>query len=168
MNEAKYYKDGEVVHVPGKELWANAVEMDVDGFDKPFSGVPNRDSTQYKEIYNLPDIKTLLRGTFRYSDCWAPIILALVKLGLLDLTEREFKGSYMDLMVQQSGAKSKDEVKKAIAEKCGCEEDGKVIKAFEWLGLFSDDAVTAKTYLDAVCARRWRRKRWSTPRGRRT
>lgn len=30
-------------------------------------GLPNRDSTKYREPYNIPKCETLLRGTFRYS-----------------------------------------------------------------------------------------------------
>ncbi len=30
-------------------------------------GFPNRDSTKYKELYNIENAKTLIRGTIRYK-----------------------------------------------------------------------------------------------------
>eukprot|EP01059_Diplonema_ambulator_P030293 TRINITY_DN512_c0_g1_i1.p1 TRINITY_DN512_c0_g1~~TRINITY_DN512_c0_g1_i1.p1 ORF type:complete len:446 (+),score=260.74 TRINITY_DN512_c0_g1_i1:50-1387(+) len=151
-NAAKYFEDGEVKEVPSEQLWAVAKKMDVKGFAEPFEGVPNRDSTQYKEIYNLPDIKTLLRGTFRYADSWADLMLSFVKLDMLDLTEGEINMTYKELMLKQASAEGTEAVAEAVAKKVGHPVDGHVVKAMEWLGLFSDAKVTAKTRLDAVCA----------------
>ena len=147
-NAAKYYEDGAVADVPSEKLWAVARKMEVSGFDRPFEGVPNRDSTMYKEIYNLPDIKTLIRGTFRY-DGWADILLSLVKLDMLDLTEQEINMTYNELMLKQS--KGSGDVKAAVSAAVGHAVDSDVLKAMEWLGLFTDDKVEANTRLDSVC-----------------
>eukprot|EP01061_Rhynchopus_euleeides_P041492 TRINITY_DN723_c0_g1_i1.p1 TRINITY_DN723_c0_g1~~TRINITY_DN723_c0_g1_i1.p1 ORF type:complete len:445 (+),score=239.58 TRINITY_DN723_c0_g1_i1:58-1392(+) len=150
MNAAKFYRDGEVVEVPEK-LWETAETMEVQGFDKPFQGVPNRNSCQYREIYNLPDIKTLLRGTFRYADTWADLMVAITRLGMLDVTERDLTGTYKEMLLRQAGAAAGDDVKKAVSEKTQYAQDHYVIAALEWLGLFSDQQVTEKTLLDSVC-----------------
>eukprot|EP00754_Rhynchopus_humris_P004214 Rhum_TRINITY_DN12157_c0_g1::Rhum_TRINITY_DN12157_c0_g1_i1::g.49770::m.49770/K00293/LYS9; saccharopine dehydrogenase (NADP+, L-glutamate forming) len=147
-NEAKFYEDGAVKDVPGADLWATAKRMPVDGFETPFDGVPNRNSCQYKEIYNLPDIKTLLRGTFRYGDMWAHPILALSKLGMLCIEEREITGTYKQLLLKQAGAEAGADVKAAVQAKTGCTD--KALEALEWLGLFSDAEIKAPTLLDSV------------------
>eukprot|EP01064_Diplonema_japonicum_P031419 TRINITY_DN5613_c0_g1_i1.p1 TRINITY_DN5613_c0_g1~~TRINITY_DN5613_c0_g1_i1.p1 ORF type:complete len:461 (+),score=197.79 TRINITY_DN5613_c0_g1_i1:57-1385(+) len=147
-NAAKYYEGGDLKDVPSEDLWSVAKKMDVKGFSKPFEGVPNRDSTQYKEIYNLPDIKTLLRGTFRYAG-WADILLSLVKLDMLDLTEGEIDMTYNQMMLKQAGGEG--DAKEAVSKKVGHPVDGEVIAAMTWLGLFTDEKVQAKTRLDSVC-----------------
>ncbi|KAJ9446010.1 Saccharopine dehydrogenase [Diplonema papillatum] len=150
-NNSKYLQDGEVKDVPGEKLWSVAQKMEVRGFDKPFEGVPNRDSTQYKQIYDLPDIQTLLRGTFRYAG-WADILLSLAKMNMLDLEERDLNSTtYNQLMLQQSGGAAGANPKESVSKFVGHPVDGDVIKAMEWLGLFTDDKIEAKTYLDSVC-----------------
>ena len=32
-----------------------------------FEGIYNRDSVKYIDLYNIPDVHTLLRGVFRYK-----------------------------------------------------------------------------------------------------
>ena len=150
-NAAKFYKDGAEVEVPSAQLWETAERHDVKGFDTPFQGVPNRNSCQYKEIYNLPDIKTLLRGTFRIADTWADLMVGLTRLDMLDLEEKELTGTYKELILKQAGASPGDDIKKAVAAKISYAEDHHVVKAFEWLGLFSDQKLESKTHLDAVC-----------------
>jgi len=65
-NTAKYYKDGKVEDIPGPELMASAKPYFIfPGF--AFVAYPNRDSTQYKERYNIPEAQTIIRGTLRYQ-----------------------------------------------------------------------------------------------------
>jgi saccharopine dehydrogenase (NADP+, L-glutamate forming) len=52
-NAAKYYKDGKVVDIPGKELMGTARPYFIyPGY--AFVAYPNRDSTPYKKRYNIP------------------------------------------------------------------------------------------------------------------
>jgi saccharopine dehydrogenase (NADP+, L-glutamate forming) len=53
-NEAKYYKDGKVVEIASKDLMATAKPYFIyPGY--AFVAYPNRDSTPYKERYNIPE-----------------------------------------------------------------------------------------------------------------
>ena len=61
-NEAKYYKDGKVVEIVSKDLMATAKPYLI----YPGYAYPNRDSTPYKERYNIPEARTIIRGTLRY------------------------------------------------------------------------------------------------------
>jgi saccharopine dehydrogenase-like NADP-dependent oxidoreductase len=52
-----------------------------------FTSYPNRDSTPFKEFYNIPEAETVIRGTLRYQG-FPEFIKALVQLGWLDASEK--------------------------------------------------------------------------------
>jgi saccharopine dehydrogenase-like NADP-dependent oxidoreductase len=54
-----------------------------------FVAYPNRDSVPFKEFYNIPEAETVVRGTLRYQG-FPEFIKALVRLGWLDATEKEW------------------------------------------------------------------------------
>lgn len=62
----------QVVTIPGGGGLMDAVApMDFfPGFN--FEGYPNRDSTKYAKLYDIPNVHTLLRGTLRYKVRAAP------------------------------------------------------------------------------------------------
>lgn len=45
---------------------------------------PNRDSTKYGKLYNIPEVETLIRGTIRFKG-YVEIVSALMELELLDI-----------------------------------------------------------------------------------
>ena len=52
-----------------------------------FTAYPNRDSTPFKEFYDIPEAETLIRGTLRYQG-FPEFIKALVQLGWLETSEK--------------------------------------------------------------------------------
>jgi spermidine synthase len=54
-----------------------------------FVAYPNRDSTPFKEWYNIPEAETIVRGTLRYQG-FPEFVKALVDLGWLDETKKEW------------------------------------------------------------------------------
>lgn len=54
-----------------------------------FVAYPNRDSTPFKEFYDIPEADTIIRGTLRYQG-FPEFIAVLVKLGYLDETEKSW------------------------------------------------------------------------------
>jgi len=87
QNPARFVQNGVLQEIPGHDLLAhgspltinNALALDV---------LPNRDSTQFAELYGLSDIPTFFRGTLRYRG-FCERMLALARLGLLDPSARE-------------------------------------------------------------------------------
>lgn len=84
LSAAKYLSRGQVVEINGGgDLMSSPRLLDfLPGF--ALEGFPNRDSTQYRELYGLgAQLHTLLRGTIRYngfSDC----VKSMQLLGLID------------------------------------------------------------------------------------
>jgi saccharopine dehydrogenase (NADP+, L-glutamate forming)/spermidine synthase len=71
-NSARFKKNGKIVEIPGKELFANYEMIDIEGLGT-FEGYPNRDSVPYAEIYGIGGTDTILRGTLRnigWCDTW--------------------------------------------------------------------------------------------------
>lgn len=84
LSTAKYLSKGQIVEIlGGGDLMSAPKELDfLPGF--ALEGFPNRDSTQYGELYGLgPNVNTLLRGTIRYKG-FSECIQALQLLGLID------------------------------------------------------------------------------------
>jgi alpha-aminoadipic semialdehyde synthase len=80
---ARWLQEGLVVDVPaGGSLMDRAMDMDfLTGFN--LEGVPNRDSTIYRELYGLHSAETVLRGTLRYKG-FCDVMKGLILLGLID------------------------------------------------------------------------------------
>ena len=86
LNSASYLSEGKCVNISGQELM---------GYAKPyyispafaFVAYPNRDSTPFREFYNIPEAETVIRGTLRYQG-FPEFIKALVQLGWLDASEK--------------------------------------------------------------------------------
>jgi alpha-aminoadipic semialdehyde synthase len=81
---AKYLNKGQIVKISGGgDLMSQPKHLDfLPGFS--LEGFPNRDSTQYIELYGLKSqLHTLLRGTIRYKG-FSECIEAMQLLGLID------------------------------------------------------------------------------------
>jgi spermidine synthase / saccharopine dehydrogenase (NADP+, L-glutamate-forming) len=54
-----------------------------------FVAYPNRNSTQFREFYRIPEADTVIRGSLRYQG-FPEFIKALVQLGWLDLEKKDW------------------------------------------------------------------------------
>ncbi len=138
-NAAKFYEDGEVVQIPGEELFKHYEIVDVPGLGK-FEGYPNRDATGYKELYGLKYAHTVYRGTLRNLG-WCDTLYKVSKLGLLDLEERQGLGemNWRELINSLlPGELQGGDTKANLAKHLAIEPDSDIMQRFEWLGLLSD------------------------------
>ena len=140
-NNAQYLRDGEVIKVPGKDLFSHYWLVDIPGMGT-FEAYPNRDSLSYIETYGLQGIKTIYRGTFRnisHCETW----YSLAQLGFFDkngevhdtinMSVPQFIKSHM------LGLEKDSCLKCAIAQKLNLNSASTVLKKFEWLGFFAED-----------------------------
>lgn len=158
-NQAQYWKDGKVESIEGPELMAAAKPYFIyPGF--AFVAYPNRDSTAYKEIYNIPEAETVIRGTLRYQG-FPEFVKVLVDIGFLNDAESPiFKESipWNEATAKLVGAKSSSEedLVAAITSKATFVSESdkeRIIAGLKWLGLFSTKKTTARgNALDTLCA----------------
>ncbi|KAF2031399.1 Saccharopine dehydrogenase [Setomelanomma holmii] len=160
-NQAKYYQDGQIKEVAGPELMAEAKPYFIyPGY--AFVAYPNRDSTPYKERYNIPEAQTIIRGTLRYGG-FPEYIKCLVDIGFLEEDPKDFlkegeKRTWRDATAKIVGATSdKDEdIIWAISSRtkfASTEEKERIITGLRWIGLLSDEHITPRgNPLDTLCA----------------
>lgn len=80
-NSAKFWQDGKIEEVPGAKLMGVAKPYFIyPGY--AFVAYPNRDSSPYKERYNIPEAQTIIRGTLRYQG-FPEFVHVLVDIGFL-------------------------------------------------------------------------------------
>ncbi|MBU4485167.1 saccharopine dehydrogenase NADP-binding domain-containing protein [bacterium] len=141
-NNAQYLKDGKVVKIPSKDLFAHNWILHVDELGD-FEAYPNRDSLGYIDIYGLQGISTMYRGTLRNKG-WCELLKAIVDLNLIDDDKRYNFSNYTfsKLFKEAAGLDVNLDVKVGIAKKLGISEKSEIISKIEWLGLLSDTKIS--------------------------
>ncbi len=153
-NSARFLKDGDVVDVPGAELFSHHWPCEIKGFGE-LEVYPNRDSLPYIESYGIPSVRSMFRGTLRYPG-WCDTLKAIVDLGWLDETERtDIEGLTYGQLLQRLIGSPGVALKMELAEHLNLPIESDILRKIEWLGLLSGEAIPAadKTYLDVVASR---------------
>ncbi|KAJ9266953.1 hypothetical protein DTO195F2_888 [Paecilomyces variotii] len=158
-NSAKFYQGGKIVDVAGPDLMATAKPYHIyPGF--AFVAYPNRDSTPYKERYQIPEAETIIRGTLRYQG-FPEFVKVLVDIGFLSDEEQSFLKepiAWKEATQKILGATSSTEkdLLWAISSKTAFkdnDEKDRIVAGLKWLGIFSDAKITPKgNPLDTLCA----------------
>ena len=162
-NAARFLRDGEIVEIPGEELFDHHWAVQIDDLGE-FEGYPNRDSLPYLETYGIPDATGIFRGTLRYVG-WCSTLKKLVELGLLSdddaISPRDL--TWAQLVARLIGAAGRQPIRQEAAGCLRIPADAPEIERMAWLGLF-DDAPTpagARTPLDALVQQMLQRMTYS-------
>ncbi|KAH7019753.1 Apo Saccharopine reductase [Ilyonectria destructans] len=158
-NAASFYEGGKVVRVAGPDLMGAAKPYHIyPGF--AFVAYPNRDSTPYRERYNIPEAETIIRGTLRYQG-FPEFVNVLVDIGFLSDEEQSFLKEpipWKEATQKMLGAASASEADllKAILSKASVrdhDDKERLISGLKWLGVLSDSKITPNANpLDTLCA----------------
>lgn len=158
-NTAHFYKDGKKETIQGDNLMKSAKPYVVyPGY--AFEAYPNRDSTPYKERYNIPDAHTIIRGTLRYQGNPA-LVQTLRDLGMLEEDQHDFlksKSTWKDAFAKIVGSSSNSEqdLTWAVSSKAkfnNTEEKNRIVAGLRWIGLFSDEQIEPRgSPIDCLCA----------------
>lgn len=153
-NPARFQRDGQIVEIPGEELFDHYWPVYINGLGE-FEGYPNRDSLPYAETYHIRPTGWMFRGTLRNVG-WCATLKRIVGLGLLDdrpwpelpATFRQFTARLLDLSPEA-------DLVGYLAGQWGLPRDARPITNLAWLGLFSDEPLPAGkvTPLDILTAR---------------
>ncbi|TFK60671.1 saccharopine dehydrogenase [Pluteus cervinus] len=161
LNSASYISSSQRLDISGKDLMSFAKPY----FVTPafaFVAYPNRDSTPFKEWYNIPEAETVVRGTLRYQG-FPEFIATLVKLGWLNEEVKDWlkEGlTWAEVTQNTIGATDATEstLIKRIKELVSFPDEyeaNRIISGLRWIGLFSTDktVIRAQNLLDTLCAR---------------
>ncbi|CAG8638811.1 14612_t:CDS:10 [Acaulospora morrowiae] len=151
-----------IVEIPGHQLMQVAKPYAIyPAF--AFLAYPNRDSTPFREFYNIPEAQTIIRGTLRYQG-FTNFVKVLVDIGLLSSSEQEYLSpdatdiKWRDVLARVLGVtdNSESNLRAHITSRISgiSEEDmDRILRGFKWIGLFSDNNVERRgTLLDTLCA----------------
>ncbi|KAK4147168.1 Saccharopine dehydrogenase [Dichotomopilus funicola] len=158
-NAGKWWQDGSIVEVAGKDLMNTAKPYFIyPGF--AFVAYPNRDSTPYKERYAIPEAQTIVRGTLRYQG-FPQFIKVLVDIGFLedtplDVLSKPVPWKEATKAVIGASSLSASDLESTVLSKATFESDEdkkRILSGLRWIGLFSDEPITPKgNPLDTLCA----------------
>lgn len=136
-NGAVYLKKGKRVEIDPVDLFKDRFSYNFPGIG-PMEVYPNRDSISYIDIYNIPETKTMYRGTFRFSG-WCETLDAMKQLGMLDDKVSDYRGrTYSDFLAGRAGLEN-SQIKNKLAGRLQLPLNSQAFKAFEFLGFFSDE-----------------------------
>lgn len=135
---SKYIDHGELKFVPYHQVFKRTETIHFDRLGD-FDGYPNRDSLNYRKVYGIESIHTMLRGTLRrsgYCKAWD----VFVQLGLTDdsyelnlqegSTLRQFLNTFLPYKNELS-------VEEKLAEAIP-EMDFPTFEKIQWLGFFGN------------------------------
>jgi saccharopine dehydrogenase-like NADP-dependent oxidoreductase len=159
---AKYLSNGKEVDVPYNELFAHPKRGAKINGVHPLVYYPNRDSLNYMSLYDLPDVKTFMRATYRFQGFmrgWN----VLVQLGLTNPDDKVKDSTYAAWVRNKNGFDDKQPLIKQVAEKLGLAEDDTPVTMVAWLGIFDDEPIKPKKHNSAdilldVLLRKWSMK----------
>jgi saccharopine dehydrogenase-like NADP-dependent oxidoreductase len=132
-----YIRDGQYKYIPYHQLYRSTERVNVLNLGE-FEVYPNRDSLGYREVYRLPGIKTLIRGTMRrpgYCEAWN----VFVQLGMtddsytMDYTADHTWYDFTESFLPVGGSEN---IAQRLAEYLGIPANGTIIDKISWLGLF--------------------------------
>ncbi|CAL5874708.1 uncharacterized protein PFLUO_LOCUS9009 [Penicillium psychrofluorescens] len=158
-NAAKIYQDGKLVSIDGPDLMATAKPYFIyPGF--AFVGYPNRDSTPFREKYDIPEAQTVIRGTLRYQG-FPEMIKVLVDTGFLSdeanpVFDKPIAWKEATKALLGATSASEQDLQWAVASKTafpGNDERNRLLAGLRWIGLFSDEPINPRgNPLDTLCA----------------
>lgn len=139
-NDGRYLLNGKETYIPTEDYFKNPFRVNFPGVGL-LESYPNRDSMPYIELYGIPEVQTMYRGTFRYEK-WCEILDAIKSLNLISYDEYDWSGmTYAEFTARVSGVANPTIVKDLVCKKLGVPQDANPIVAMEWLGLFSQKPV---------------------------
>jgi saccharopine dehydrogenase-like NADP-dependent oxidoreductase len=164
---AQFLENGKLKYIPYSRLFSQYKIIEVPNMGK-WEAYANRDSLLYRDIYDLPTIPNLIRGTIRhigYCDAWN----ALVKIGLTDGSFPIFDSdeiTYHELMEAYVSTNTPGgSVKEKIANMLGEAIDSPVMEKLDWLGLFKKKKIRMKSATPALILENLLLEKWKLEEG---
>lgn len=135
--DAEYLKNNKKIKVNSKNMLKHVFDMDFPAIGK-LEVFPNKTSIPYIELYKIPEVQTMYRGTFRYKN-WSEIINALQKIGFTQTNEYELENkTFAELTAILIKTENNEQLKKHVAKYLKISEQSVAIQGMEFLGLFDN------------------------------
>lgn len=136
-NSALYLKDGHKINIEPVNLFKDRFPFEFQGIGE-LEVYPNRDSLSYIDIYKIPEVTTMYRGTFRYPG-WCGTLDLMKQLSMLDDSVADFSGMSFSGFLAGLAGLDKNGLRGKLAEKFRLQYDSVALRSLEFLGFFSDE-----------------------------
>ncbi|MCF6319198.1 MAG: saccharopine dehydrogenase, partial [Proteobacteria bacterium] len=143
-NDAAYQHHDKIIKINGEDLMFRSKPITIAGLK--LECYPNRESTSYKSIYGIENIKDIIRGTLRYQG-FCHIMQSFKDLGLMEtqsdgVSERI---SWKNYILKLNNAANLTKIQTSVSPKTW--------DAMKWVGCFSDEIMAAKKdcSIDVLC-----------------
>ena len=136
---AQFIQEGKYKYIPYNKIFRRTEIIDIEGYGK-FEGYANRNSLQYRDVYQLDKIPTIYRGTLRrkgFCRAWD----VFVQLGATDdsyvlegsenMTNRDFINSFLPY-------NENDSVELKLRHYLKIDLDDSLWDKLEWLEIFNN------------------------------
>lgn len=159
---AKFIQEGKYKYIPYHKLFRRTEIINIEGYGE-FEGYANRNSLKYREIYDLEDIPTIYRGTFRrkgFSKAWNVFVQlgatddSYVLQGSKNMTKRDFINSFLPYHPN-------DSVELKLRYQLRIDQDDPMWDKLVWLGIFGDEKydltedITPAQFLQKIVVEKW-------------
>ncbi len=157
----KFLQEGTYKYIPYHRIFRRTEMVHIPGHGY-FEGYANRDSLKYLKLYDLHDIKTLYRGTFRrpgFCRAWD----IFVQIGATDdtyLMENVDKMTHKQFINSFLSYNPYDSVELKLAHYMKLDFNSQEMFRMRWLGIFSDEIVglkegTPAQILEHILTKKW-------------
>jgi saccharopine dehydrogenase (NADP+, L-glutamate forming) len=138
-NGARFLKNGQVVELDTSDLFKKPMVIDFPEVES-MHVYPNRDSISYIDLYGIPEVKTMYRGTFRYEN-WCAALDLLKALNLTGYEELDLKGKTFAQVTAELNGLNAENIEEDIKSKFNIPETNAGFKAIKWLGVLDQKPV---------------------------
>ncbi len=159
---ARFLDRGSIKYVPYHQLFRRTELLSVLDYGE-FESIPNRDSLHYRNVYDLQDIQTMYRGTFRrpgYASGWQALIL----LGLTDdtfvvddsenLSYRNFVNAFLPYGKDRT-------IEEKVCDYLHIGIGSEIMQKLRWLGLFEKKEIGLKDATPAQIMQQLLEEKWA-------
>ncbi|MFZ5553308.1 MAG: saccharopine dehydrogenase C-terminal domain-containing protein [Bacteroidota bacterium] len=163
---AKFIRKGQLKYIPYHKLFSRTENISIEKYGD-FEGYANRDSLSYRDVYDMENIPTLLRGTLRkkgFCEAWN----AFVQLGCTDdsfvmegsenMTWRDYLNSFLDFH-------SSHTVEEKLCSYLGISSGSEIFEKIKWLGLFEKEKTGMKNATPAQLLQKKLEEKWKLEEG---
>jgi saccharopine dehydrogenase (NADP+, L-glutamate forming) len=141
-NPARFLKDGQLVEIPGEELFDHYWTVQIQGLGE-FECYPNRDSLPFMEQYGISPTGWMFRGTLRNTG-WCATLGKIASMGYLeDAPLASQPATLRQLTAQLVGLDAGPDLEQNMGALWHLPRDAKPIADLDWLGLLSDEPLPA-------------------------
>jgi saccharopine dehydrogenase-like NADP-dependent oxidoreductase len=134
---AQIMEKGEILSWPDGETYRHPSLEDIEGLGT-FEVYANADSLPYLQAYDIPEAKSIFRGTLRYPG-WCETIAKMNEINLFDETPQDLQGmTFASFMKRQIRAREDQDLTSALCNILNIPPYSAIFLRLQWLGLLDE------------------------------